>query len=146
MLWKKATLLGLAGFAAGALISIGFGLAGSPDGRLNASFSDMLAGGLFSAVMLGSSIMYEIESWSIARATATHFLLAFGLYFLVVRAMGWFSLDDPVFWTVVAVMAAGYVLVWLFQYLAYRRKIREMNEDLEKWKSGEARKDCSPRN
>ena len=83
---------------------------------------------------MGSSVVYEIERWSIARATATHFLLLFVLYFLLVISMGWFRLDEPVFWIVVAVMVVGYVFIWLFQYLSYRRKICEMNEDLKKWK------------
>jgi hypothetical protein len=49
--------------------------------------------------------------------------------------MGWFKLDDPVFWIVVAAMAAAYVLIWLVQYLSYRRTIRKMNENLEKMKA-----------
>ena len=36
---------------------------------------------------------------------------------LLVLSMGWFRLDDPVFWIVIAVMVVIYVLVWLFQYL-----------------------------
>lgn len=134
MLWKKATLLGLAGFALGVLISIGFRLARSPEG-LSLFSPDMLIGGLYSAVVMGSSVVYEIEQWSIARATATHFVTSFGLFFLVSLSRGWFRLEDPVFWIVVAVMAIGYVLIWLFQYLSYKRKIQEMNEELKKWKS-----------
>ena len=91
--------------------------------------------GIYSAVVTGSSIVYDIEEWSIARATATHFLLSFSLYFLLVLSMGWFRLDDPVFWIVIAVMVVIYVLIWLFQYLSYKRKIREMNHDLKIWKS-----------
>ena len=134
MLWKKATLLGLAGFVLGVLTGIGFMLARSSEG-LKAAFPNLLLSGIYSAVVTGSSIVYDIEEWSIARATATHFLLSFSLYFLLVLSMGWFRLDDPVFWIVIAVMVVIYVLVWLFQYLSYRRKIREMNHDLKIWKS-----------
>ena len=134
MLWKKATLLGLAGFVLGVLTGIGFMLARSSEG-LKAAFPNLLLSGIYSAVVMGSSIVYDIEEWSIARATATHFLLSFSLYFLLVLSMGWFRLDDPVFWIVIAVMVVIYVLVWLFQYLSYRRKIREMNHDLKIWKS-----------
>ena len=49
--------------------------------------------------------------------------------------MGWFSLSDPVFWIVVGTMVAVYILIWLLQYLSYRRQIREMNDELIKWKS-----------
>ena len=83
---------------------------------------------------MGSTVIYDVEKWSIVRATVTHFLLVFVLYFLLVITLGWFRLDDPVFWIVVGAMAAGYILVWLIQYLLYRRKIREMNDVLNKWK------------
>ena len=138
MLWKKATILGLIGFAASILICIGFmRIGGSSDG-IREALPHLLLGGLYGTVAMGSSIVYEIEKWSIARATTTHFLLLFSLYFLLVISMGWFRLDDPVFWIVVAAMVIGYVLIWLFQYLSYRRKIREINEELKKWKSKES--------
>ena len=101
MLWKKATLLGLAGFVLGVLTGIGFMLARSSEG-LKAAFPNLLLSGIYSAVVMGSSIVYDIEEWSIARATATHFLLSFSLYFLLVLSMGWFRLDDPVFWIVIS--------------------------------------------
>ena len=142
MLWKKATLLGLAGFVLGVLTGIGFMLARSSEG-LKAAFPNLLLSGIYSAVVTGSSIVYDIEEWSIARATATHFLLSFSLYFLLVLSMGWFRLDDPVFWIVIAVMVVIYVLIWLFQYLSYKRKIREMNHDLKIWKSSKKEPDDS---
>ena len=86
---------------------------------------------------MGSSIVYDIEKWSIARATVTHFLLVFALYFLLVISMKWFRLEDPLFWIIVGCMAVAYVIIWLIQYLACRRKIREMNDSLNQWKSRE---------
>lgn len=134
MLWKKTMLLGLAGFVLGVLICIGFMLARSSEG-LKAAFPNLVISGIYGAVAMGSSIVYDVEKWSITRATATHFLLVFALYFLLVLSMGWFSLSDPVFWIVVGAMVAVYILIWLIQYLSYRRQIREMNDELIKWKS-----------
>lgn len=133
MLWKKATLLGLAGFVIGAAIVICLVLLDSQP--LQGAFTHIVIGGIYGAVAMGSSVVYGIEKWSIARATATHFLLVFALYFLLVISMGWFSLSDPVFWIVVGTMVAVYILIWLIQYLSYRRQIREMNDELIKWKS-----------
>ena len=133
MLWKKATLLGLAGFVIGAAIVICLVLLESQP--LQGAFTHVFIGGIYGAVAMGSSVVYGIEKWSIARATATHFLLVFALYFLLVISMGWFSLSDPVFWIVVGVMVAGYILIWLLQYLFFRRQIRKMNDDLIKWKT-----------
>ena len=133
MLWKKATLLALAGFVIGATIVICLLLLESQP--LQGAFTHIFTGGIYGAVAMGSSIVYDIEKWSIARATATHFLLIFALYFILVISMGWFGLNDPVFWIVVGMMVVGYVLIWLFQYLSYRRKIQKMNDKLVRWKS-----------
>lgn len=129
MLWKKAMLLGLVGLVIGSIIGVCLMLAGSA--TLQEALPHILLGGIYGAVAMGSSVVYDIEKWSIARATATHFLLVFSLYFLLVISMGWFRLDDPVFWIVVAAMVVAYVCIWLFQYLSYRRQIREMNENLK---------------
>ncbi|MBQ9008103.1 MAG: DUF3021 family protein [Clostridia bacterium] len=32
-------------------------------------------------------------------------------------------------------MIVGYILIWLFQYLSYKRKIQQMNDDLQMLKS-----------
>ena len=138
MLWKKATLYGLAGFVLGGIISVIFILTGSPDGLTGKDFPHILVGGIFGAAAMGSSVIYDVDKWSIARATATHFLLMFALYFLLVITMGWFRLDEPLFWIILGCMAVGYVLIWLFQYLSYSRKIREMNGSLNKMKSKES--------
>ena len=59
----------------------------------------------------------------------------FALYILIAFGMGWFRLDDPVFWIVMGAMLLAYILIWLFQYLSCKRKIREMNRDLIRMKS-----------
>ena len=144
MPWKKATLFALIGFIIGALIGIGFLLADRERPGLMEALPHILVGGVYGAVAMGSSIVYDIESWSIARATVTHFLACFGLYFLIVITMGWFRLDDPTFWMVIALMVIAYVLIWLFQYLSYKRTIRKMNQELVHMKS-KAGKEEAPR-
>ena len=134
MLWKKATLMSLAGFAIGAAIGIMLMLA-NPSAGWKAALPHIILGGVQGAVAMGSSVVYEIEKWSIARATVTHFLLVFALFFAISLSMEWFRPDDPVLWIVVAAMVAGYVLIWLFQYLSYKREIRKMNDNLRRWKS-----------
>ena len=133
MLWKKATLFSLIGFGIGALIGICFLLGDWPG--LKEALPHLFLGGVYGAAAMGSSIVYDIEKWSIARATATHFLFVFALYFLMVVTMGWFRLNDSVFWIVIGAMLLAYVLIWLFQYLSCKRKIRKMNQDLIRMKS-----------
>lgn len=134
MLWKKATILGAAGFVLGGLI--GICLMQSSSAGWKESLPHVFAGAIYGATVMGSSVIYEIEKWSITRATVTHFLLVFALYFLISLFLGWFRLDDAVFWIVIAGMTAIYVIVWLIQFSIYKKKVQEMNAGLEKWKSG----------
>ena len=137
MPWKKAVLFGLIGFVSGTLICAAFILLGGSAERPPAQvILHLLTGGVFGAVAMGSSLVYGIEKWSIFRATATHFLLVFGLYSLIGFSLGWFRLNDAVTWIIFAVMLAVYTGIWLCQYLAYRSRIRQMNDDLKKLKSG----------
>ena len=133
MMWKKAALLSLAGFVLGVAVGICLMLIGSSS--FLTAFPHILLGSVYGAVAMGGSVVYGIENWSIARATATHFLLVFVLFVLLAVWMGWLRLKDPVFWIVLAAMAVAYVLIWLIQYLSYRKKVRKINEDLAKWRS-----------
>ena len=40
-------------------------------------------------------------------------------------------------WIMIAVSLLAYVAIWLTFYLSYRKTIRQMNDDLQKWKTGE---------
>ena len=138
MLWKKGALYALIGFAAGALIGGGIHAAlDAGDGKC--LLLNLLVGGFYGAVAMGSSVVYEIDEWSILRATVTHFLLVMVLYAVTGLSMGWFRLDEPLFWIIIGIMTCGYVLIWLIQYLLCRRKIRRLNEDLKRWKGGSGR-------
>lgn len=136
---KKGTILALAGFILGLAISILFRLTRSSEGLTAAYLPHLLIGGIYGAAACVSSLIYEIEKWSIARITATHFLSIITLYCLVAFSMGWFTLADPVFWITIGIMAIGYFFIWLFMYLSWRRKIQRMNASLEKWKSQKER-------
>ncbi len=133
-MWKKAVLLGTAGFILGVLICMAFMLP-SPPFDFHAALPHLLFGGIYGAVAMASSLIYSIEKWSIARTTVTHFLLIFGLYCALGFSLGWFRPGDTTFWIIMAVMAAAYFLVWLIQYLFCKRRVRQMNDNLKKFKS-----------
>ena len=133
-MWKKAVLLGAAGFVIGALIGVIFKLLRAPV-NWSQDILHFLIGGIWGAFAMSSSVVYDIEKWSVARATATHFLFVVVGYAVLSLAMGWFRIGDSLFWIILAVMVAVYFLIWLFMYLAYKRQIMKMNEELEKLKS-----------
>ena len=133
---KKAMLLGTIGFVMGAMIGVIFMLA-QPPADFPASLPNILIGGIWGTLAMSSSVVYDIEQWSIARATATHFLFIFAGYTVLSLGLGWFRISDGLFWIIMAGMVIAYILVWLFMYLAYKKQVRKMNEDLEKLRSAQ---------
>lgn len=94
--------------------------------------------GVFGAVNMGTSAVYGIDEWSILRCTLTHFLICVSstlLFFGALIALGW--MDTPpagVCALIAAVFVLVYFLIWLIQYLSYKRKVKTMNAKLRQWK------------
>lgn len=144
--WKKAVRLGLLGFLLGALVGVAITLLSGNDilsfggaEKTASSILYLLLSGVNGAVCLGSTAVYGIESWGILRSTVTHFFIAFGslfIFFCAGVASGVMTLPSAGMCLVIlAVCLAVYVLIWLVQYLVYRRKVKKMNLELKAWKA-----------
>ena len=142
---KKALWLSLIGFALGFAIGLLFYSLNGPESFLSQDGSRLalvlylLWSGLFGAVNMGTSAVYGVEAWSILRCTFTHFCICVGstaIFFGVMIAAGWMPMPPA---GVCAVTAAAflvvYVIIWLMQYLSYRRKVKNMNAKLREWKT-----------
>ncbi len=86
--------------------------------------------GLFGTLSMGSTIFYEIEQWSILRATLSHFLLVFTAFLCIGASMEWFVLGSTGFWIMVMAFIVAYIIIWVIQALKYRKETRKMNEAL----------------
>lgn len=141
---KKALWLTLLGFALGLGVGLLFCFVFEPDGFLTWNENKaaltlyLIASGLYGAVNMGTSAVYGIEKWSILRCTFTHFLITvfstvafFGMMIL----LGWMDMPPAGVCAVFGVIfVAVYASIWLFQYLAYRRKVKNLNAKLRAWK------------
>ena len=139
---KKALILSIAGFILGVLIGIAF-LIILDDGTLKnentvGKILYLMTCGLYGALAWGSSVIYGIESWSILRCTVTHGLITFGgltMFFGVLIATGW--MKKPSFGAALIMLIMFllvYFLIWLIQFMIYRRKVKKMNLKLREWK------------
>lgn len=91
--------------------------------------------GLYGGIVMGATVAYDMEQWSILRCTLTHFVTTFVLYYLTAISMGWFSIENVAEWLIMlAVMIVVYTFIWLANYLSYRRDIEHMNRKLENMK------------
>ena len=139
-IWKKAVVLGAVGMILGIFIGAGFWylMSGEVPGTstgLSAMMLHLLLSGVLGMVANGSSVIYEIEEWSIIRATITHFIIAMGVFYVIAFTLKWFSPSDPACWIMSAIMVIVYFTIWMVQSLIFKHKVKRMNEELRKWKS-----------
>ena len=130
--FKSVLLRAFVGFALGALIGatilwlVRRGTVAEPMSA-GTLFVNFLLSGLYGALVVGATTFYAVERWSIARATLCHlFVTLAGLYALGL-AQGWLAFTAPGFLILTASSVAFYFLIWLAQYLSYRRRIGQMN-------------------
>ncbi len=89
---------------------------------------DILTGGLLGFVGNGSSVIYEIESWSILKVTATHFVIAYGAFVIIGLFNGWITPEINLPNLVVSgIVLLVYIAIWLIQYFVYKKEVREIN-------------------
>ena len=135
-IYKNALWRGALGFALG--VPMGLGIlywtrSGVADGMSNgALLAFILSGGLYGAVAAGATVVYDIERWSVARATLTHLLFTLGGLYLLGLAQGWLAFTPFGFFVPTAAFIAVYFLIWLAQYLSFRRKVDQLNRRLKR--------------
>ena len=133
---KKAVLLGFLGYIAGCLIGLCFALQ-NESFTLAGALPDILLGGIPGAIAMGSAVIYDVEKWSILRATASHSLITMGAILMGCFVLKWFEPWSTPFWIMLAAELAGYVLIWLIMYHGYRGKVRKLNEMLKENRENE---------
>ncbi len=122
----------LLGFTLGLIIGIIMFALSIPDGApFDRTFFifHLIGSSIMGLVGYGGAIVYDIESWSLGRATFTHYIVTFMTMFVISEMLGWFS-HDVLFYTFLAFTFA-YAMIWLFEYLVWKKQIRQMNDELE---------------
>lgn len=101
---------------------------GSPPGALLLSLALY---GLFGAFCLGGTLLYEIQRWPLALATAAHYLGITLGYVIADLTLCWnMTMRELLF--VEGFMTLGFFLIWLILYLGYKKEVRELNRLTEK--------------
>ena len=82
--------------------------------------------GVYGALCMGGTLLYEIESWSIARATLVHYLIVALGYAAAAELLCW-NLSAGTLLLIEGLMTLGFFLIWLILYLRGRAQVRELN-------------------
>lgn len=129
-MYKKSILLGIIGYIAGCAVGLIFALQNNPFSFADA-LPQILLGGIPGAIAMGTTVIYDIEKWSILRVTVTHFLIVMVVTLLASFVLKWFEPWSTPFWIMMAAEAIGYILVWIIMYSCYKAKVRKLNETLK---------------
>lgn len=89
-------------------------------------------------ICMGSTIAYDVDSLGLSKSTLIHYVITLVSFFSFNFLLGWFSEFSIIL--ILAVFTVAYFIIWLVNYLIYKREIRRMNKDLEyiKQKAGES--------
>lgn len=135
---KKAVILSIIGFLVGITIGLFISLVteSSEDDYISLPISlfRLFIGGLYGSVSMGASIVYDIEKWSITRATITHFGITLVGFYSMGTIQGWLIFGDTLFLIVTVAFIVTYFIIWLANFLTYKAAVGRMNKILEKTK------------
>lgn len=138
---KKALFLSALGCILGMTIGVVFWIIGDPNALKEDSISNLIVyivvSGLYGMVAMGASAVYDIEQWSIARATLVHFIVTLAGFYILGLVEGWLTFGDAIFYIMTAAFLIIYFIIWLIQYMSVKHMVNNLNRDLEKMKSPE---------
>lgn len=145
---KKLVLRGLLGFPVGIALglvitiliswTIGDGIyypvvpdfALAMGSELRAVTLQSLLCGLMGAGFAMTSLIWEVDRWSLARQSGIYFAAACGLMLPIAYVSNWMEHSLLGFLSYFGIFLGIFAVVWVIQYLIWRGKIRRMNDKL----------------
>lgn len=103
-------------------------LAAAMGNEVNAVILQTVLCGVMGSGFAMASVIWELDSWSLAKQSGIYFLIACILMLPIAYAANWMEHSVAGVASYVGIFAATFVAVWLAQYLRWRQKIRKMNE------------------
>jgi hypothetical protein len=77
-----------------------------------------------------------MDQISILHATIIHYIIVMAGLFLLGISFDW-NFSNGWVWSIFASYTAGFFMTWYISYLKGKKKARQMNENLKKWKEAQ---------
>ncbi len=86
--------------------------------------------GIMGAVFASSSVIFEMDEWSLLRQTITHFVIVSVLSYIAGFLCRWFphTVVSTLIWFGVFIVV--YIIFWVCFMLYYKNKVKKINEAL----------------
>lgn len=103
-------------------------------GFYDAAVLQTVLGGALGMIAFGGMCFFDIEEWSLLRATAAHCALILVTFLPTGLLLHWFSFHIIAILIMAFILVLFYALIWLIMYAAWKREMREMNRLTEEYK------------
>ena len=107
-------------------------LIGSMGNELNAVILQTVLCGIIGSGFAMASVIWDIDSWSLAKQSAIYFLIACIIMFPIAYITNWMKHSIAGVLSYVGIFVVIFVIAWLVQYLSWKRKIKRMNDCFKK--------------
>ena len=102
-------------------------------GKEGAVLLQSLFSGLYGLVCFGGTEFYRIEKWSLLKSTVAHLGCILVSFSIIGLLLGWIGFDLPSLLLLLSIVIL-FFLIWLIMRSIWKKNVREMNAELEKYK------------
>ncbi len=98
--------------------------------QLNATMLEMALSAVLGAAFAGTSIVWELEDWSLARQTGTYFGVTAPVMLVVAYFNDWMGHSLSGLLSFFVIYMIIFVMMWLITYLVTKRRIESINREI----------------
>ena len=95
--------------------------------ELNAVILQTVLCAIMGVGFAAASVIWELDSWSLAKQSGVYFMIISVVMLPIAYVTNWMKHTILGVLSYLAIFAAIFVVVWLSQYLLWKRKIKKMN-------------------
>ena len=100
--------------------------------ELNAVILQTMLCGILGTGFAAASVIWEIDSWSLARQSGIYFAIVCIMMFPISYFANWMPHSTGGVLSYIGIFIAIFVFVWFIQYFFWKRKIRQINDGIKK--------------
>lgn len=98
--------------------------------RIHAVILQAVLCGILGGVFGASSVVWEMENWSIVKQTGIYFLITASAMMPVAYFSHWMEHSIRGFLSYFGIFTVIFIFIWLIQYLIVRRSVKKLNSKL----------------
>ncbi len=102
--------------------------------EINAVILQTLLCGIIGSIFAASSVIWEIEHWSLVKQSGIYFLIILLTFIPIAYYMHWMEHSVKGVLSYLGIFVLIYIIIWVIQYVVGKKNVKEMNEGLNKKK------------